>query len=122
MPELWKYETVFTHCYPRLDENVSKHRNHLLKSPFAAHPKTGRVCVPFDAKKVADFDPTRVVTLAKLAREIDADTSDKPDLDKTSLKASVDFFEKRFVNPILDKLHKAQRADKEVAAAAMGDF
>lgn len=96
--ELWRYELVFKYCYPRLDVNVSKARgiptvdacpvlsgpsrlmppfvsqqgiNHLLKSPFAVHPKTGRVCVPFDPSEVESFDPFCVPTLRALVRQID---------------------------------------------------
>lgn len=68
-------EIVFAYLYPRLDANVSKQRNHLLKSPFAVHPKTGRVCVPVDAAHVADFDPFAVPTLGELQEELNKNDS-----------------------------------------------
>jgi DNA primase small subunit len=66
----WKLHLVFTHCYPRLDENVSKMQNHLLKSPFCVHPKTGRVCVTIDPEQAEDFDPFAVPTVRKLCSEV----------------------------------------------------
>lgn len=59
------------YLYPRIDAEVSKHQNHLLKSPFVVHPGTGRVCVPIDPSKVDEFDPETVPTVGMLLRELD---------------------------------------------------
>jgi DNA primase small subunit len=58
--------------YPRLDINVSKGTNHLLKAPFCVHPKTGKVCVPFNPSLVQKFDPMTVPTINLLLDEINA--------------------------------------------------
>ncbi|CAK7264083.1 p48 polypeptide of DNA primase [Sporothrix epigloea] len=66
-----KQDIVLEYTYPRLDANVSKKLNHLLKSPFVVHPGTGRVCVPIDVRRLEDFDPLNVPTVQQLLQEID---------------------------------------------------
>lgn len=64
-------EIQLSYIYPRLDIAVSKAANHLLKAPFCVHPKTGKICVPFNPSAANKFDPTNVPTIRHLLKEID---------------------------------------------------
>ena len=93
-------EIMLQYCYPRLDINVSKGLNHLLKSPFCIHPKTRRVCVPMDPKRMDQLNPFKVPTIAQICDELnqieksDEDPAKKvKDYKKTSLKEPILVFE-----------------------------
>ncbi|KAG7172068.1 DNA primase small subunit-like [Homarus americanus] len=94
-------EIILQLVYPRLDIHVTKGLNHLLKSPFCVHPKTGRVCVCFDPLKAEQFDPMAVPHLSQLMEEIsnyDAGKTDEErgavaEYKKTSMKQSIDLFD-----------------------------
>lgn len=107
---------MLEYTYPRLDINVSKKLNHLLKSPFVIHPGTGRVCVPIDTRRLDEFSPLEVPTIQGLIREIDEwkepeVKSEKPvhDWEKTSLKPYIEYF-RGFVNAMM----KGERGDGKV--------
>lgn len=115
-----KQDVVLEYTYPRLDIEVSKKLNHLLKSPFVVHPGTGRVCVPIDTRpgRLEEFDPTAVPTVQNLLGEIDAwteqdgtgdDKSSIQDWEKTSLKPYIEQF-RTFVGALL----KDERGDAKV--------
>merc|ERR1711865_1182136 len=89
-------EIIIQYSYPRLDINVSKQMNHLLKSPFVVHPKTGRVCVPIDLAKIDSFDPAEVPTIGRLVEEL----NQPGDPRNTSLKEYTHFFEEQFLKPL----------------------
>lgn len=114
---------VFSHVYPRLDVNVSKHLNHLLKAPFCIHPKTGKVCVPIDPEKVDDFDPEKVPTILQLHDELNiaherGGLGDLKPWEVTSLKPHIEYF-RDFVTKLLtaqrdaNLLKKQQQIKKE---------
>jgi DNA primase small subunit len=116
----WAREVVFRHTYPRLDANVSKAMNHLLKSPFCVHPKTGRVCIPIDPKLADSFDPFSVPTVRSLCDEIDKfdrvnpnDAAVTTDTDKTSLKKAIDVFKGTFMNSLMKDVKAGFRAQQE---------
>jgi len=117
-----KQDIILEYTYPRLDAEVSKHLNHLLKSPFCVHPGTGRVCVPIDASRAEKFNPLTVPTVTELLEEInqwnekrkeeeggdDSLATKWSDYEKTSLKPHIEFF-KIFVA----KLLKEERVPKK---------
>jgi DNA primase small subunit len=124
-----KQDIVLEYTYPRLDIEVSKHLNHLLKSPFVVHPGTGRVCVPINAKKAEDFDPLGVPTVTELLAEIDQWTGTEEggkegksiqDWEKTSLKPYVEYF-RSFVLALMrdEKDVKEKRERDETGADSM---
>ena len=129
--EHWPVQVVLEHTYPRLDINVSKMQNHLLKSPFCVHPKTGRVCVPLDVNDIEQFDPFRVPTLPQLMKELDQHNNDdgtstsngaSPEWHKTSLQNYFGPFQKQFLEPLRNELRRQQRDEAEQQAALTGDF
>ncbi|XP_019366588.1 PREDICTED: DNA primase small subunit [Gavialis gangeticus] len=78
LPSYVEQEIMLQFCFPRLDGNVSKSLNHLLKSPFSVHPKTGRISVPIDVQQLEQFNPFAVPTISSLCRELDeANDEDK---------------------------------------------
>ena len=122
-------EVIFRHGYPRLDANVSKTTNHLLKSPFCVHPKTGRVCVPIHQSEMETFDPLTVPTLPQLMDELDQyvktegeSKKDTPEWKKTSLNNYFGPFEKEFLAPMVAEQRRNERDAAEQKAAITGDF
>ncbi|XP_044732942.1 DNA primase small subunit isoform X2 [Chrysoperla carnea] len=85
-------EMKIFYAFPRIDENVSKTLKHLLKSPFCVHPKTGKVCVPFNPKVVEKFNPFTVPTLRVLLDEVNQfDTApDDPSVPSFSITSAKD--------------------------------
>ncbi|VVC94385.1 unnamed protein product [Leptidea sinapis] len=59
-------EIMIQYCYPRLDINVTKGFNHLLKSPFSIHPKTGKVSIVFKPEFARDIKLDEVPTIYTL--------------------------------------------------------
>jgi len=111
-------EIVFTYTYPRLDVNVSKGMNHLLKSPWCVHPKTGRVCVPVDPETAADFDPSTTPTLRSCADQLDASGSAaKTEIQRTALGQ----YEAEF-DRFLKRCEGASRQEKARSKQASFDF
>lgn len=124
-----KQDIRLEYTYPRLDAEVSKKLNHLLKSPFVVHPGTGRVCVPIDVRRLEDFDPFAVPTVTQLLQEIDEwdmnnsnmseeERQNVQDWQKTGLKPYVEYF-RGYVASLLKEEGKGKREREESGPDAM---
>lgn len=71
--------------------NVSKGMNHLLKSPFCVHPKTGRICVPITVEDCEIFEPDRVPTLQGIIQDARSGESKPGKKNKKKLCLLVEF-------------------------------
>jgi len=102
------HKIVMAYTWPRLDENVSYKLNHLLKSPFVVHPKTGKVCVPFDPSTCENFDLNDVPNVRTLMSEMSppGEAKEGQDYKTTSLKKSMKVFQ-----DFLSKLSRSQRSE-----------
>ena len=114
-----KKDIILRYLYPRLDVNVSRQLNHLLKSPFCIHPATGNVCVPFDPfHSLLDedptdygFDPVTSPKLAEIQQEAENNKSSSSDAwDATLLKPYVAYFGKFVTNLYKEELHDRKRS------------
>ena len=89
--------------YPRLDINVSTHINHLLKSPFCIHPKTGLVAVPLSEEDILKFKMDNIPRLDQLINDYNNGRKN-PNFEKY-----LNFF-KTFVDELKkDKIPKEER-------------
>ncbi len=125
-----KQDIVLEYTYPRLDIEVSKKLNHLLKSPFVIHPGTGRVCVPIDPECLEDFDPLGVPTVQSLLQEIDAwkapedEDAGKPaqDWEKTSLKSYIEYFRNFVLGLMKDEREVRVKRERDESQAGSMEF
>jgi DNA primase small subunit len=89
--------------YPRLDINVSTHINHLLKSPFCIHPKTGLVAVPLSENDILNFKMDDIPRLDQLIDDFNNKRKNQ------NFEKYLSFF-KKFVDELKkDKLPKEEK-------------
>ena len=73
--------------YPRLDGNVTRQFNHLLKGPFCVHPETGYISVPLSIELMEKFSLDKIPKVDYLLYD------EKINEDKKSFEEYIKFFQ-----------------------------
>eukprot|EP00768_Dysnectes_brevis_P004473 gnl/Dysnectes_brevis/3225_a4032_593.p2 GENE.gnl/Dysnectes_brevis/3225_a4032_593~~gnl/Dysnectes_brevis/3225_a4032_593.p2 ORF type:complete len:168 (-),score=86.84 gnl/Dysnectes_brevis/3225_a4032_593:619-1122(-) len=117
--ELMVRRLELLHTYPRLDVEVTRGMNHLLKAPFCVHPKTQKLCLPIDPEHIIMnvFEGIDELLLTEQTdgevRAFDLDTvsriegvlaGDEQD-SLGQLERGVRFFQEQFLRPLLQEEH-----------------
>lgn len=94
--ETFVYKVVIYYTFPRLDLQVSKQPNHLLKSPFCVHPITNNISIPINHNELNSFNLNQIPTL----NMIENDLLNNTNLSNTCLQLFIDYFETFVTNVI----------------------
>ena len=115
-------DIVFAYAYPRLDMEVSKKMNHLLKAPFCVHPKTGKVCVPIDPSEPWEFNPEKVCTVGGFLNQLNNSKTGNTTGDEkwigTDMEVAVETFRNCFLDALQTEAKERLVAKAREAAAA----
>ncbi|XP_028164265.1 DNA primase small subunit [Ostrinia furnacalis] len=106
-------EIKIQYCYPRLDVNVTKGFNHLLKSPFSIHPKTGKVSIVFKPNNARKMNLDEVPTIHSLLD----DSTEESATHQNNMKASVKNFQE-----VVFSLEKSEAMRRKIDANISLDF
>lgn len=68
-------EIVVQYLFPRMDIEVSKQFNHLLKCPFSLHPDTGNLALVIDPNNLGSFKVEKTVKLNHLVNQHESNSA-----------------------------------------------
>ncbi|CAF4773891.1 unnamed protein product [Pieris macdunnoughi] len=106
-------ELKIQYCYPRLDAHVTKGFNHLLKSPFSIHPKTGKVSIVFKPENAKNMKLNDIPTIHTLLD----DSSKENAQHQANMRTAVKNFQE-----VVFMLEKTEAMRRKTEASVSIDF
>ncbi|XP_022117030.2 DNA primase small subunit [Pieris rapae] len=106
-------ELKIQYCYPRLDAHVTKGFNHLLKSPFSIHPKTGKVSIVFKPENAKNMKLNDIPTINTLLD----DSSKENAQHQANMRTAVKNFQE-----VVFMLEKTEAMRRKTEASVSIDF